>query len=56
MLAKSKLKFNGYKTVRGIDVERLLLDIVKLEESYNELIEKPFKKDIYIISLKVIHE
>ena len=56
MLTKSKLKFNGYKTVRGINVECLLLDIVKLEESYDELIEKSIKKEPYIISLKVAHE
>tara|TARA_B100001250_G_scaffold155769_1_gene133887 strand:+ start:3537 stop:3905 length:369 start_codon:yes stop_codon:yes gene_type:complete len=56
MLAKSQLKFKDYKTVRGIDVECLLLEMSKLETSYDSLSRKLYNKEVYIISLKVIHE
>ena len=56
MLAKSQLKFKDYETVRGIDVKNLLFEILKLEKSYNELMEVPCKEGVYIISIKVSHE
>lgn len=56
MLAKSQLKFKDYETVRGIDVKNLLFEILKLEKSYNELLEESCKEGVYIISIKVSHE
>ena len=56
MLAKSQLKFKDYETVRGIDVKNLSFEILKLEKSYNKLMEEPCKEGVYIVSIKVSHE
>ena len=56
MLTKSQFKFKDYETVRGIDVKGLLLEMLKLKESYFVEDVGLYKKEPYIISIKVIHE
>tara|TARA_B110000438_G_scaffold302321_1_gene359667 strand:+ start:167 stop:532 length:366 start_codon:yes stop_codon:yes gene_type:complete len=56
MLRKCLTKFEGYKVVRGIDVESLVLEILLLQLDYQDKENNSINKDIYTISLKVLDE
>ena len=56
MVRKCLMKFDQYKFVRGINVEQLISQIHDLENKYKEIDNTSYNIDIYIITLKVLHE
>ena len=55
MIRKSLTKFQDFKSCRGIDISRLIEEIEGVQTHFNHIDKKSDIKDIYIITLKVIH-
>ena len=56
MIRKCLTKFDIYESARGIDIKQLKIQINDLKNQYDDMDDTCNNIDIYIITLKVIHE
>ena len=56
MIRKCLGKFEGVEMVRGMDIHELKKQIKKVHSHFNNINDKSYIQDSYILILKVIHE
>ena len=56
MAKKCLVKFEPFDSARGIDIDILRSQIIDLQKRFIEIDDTSYNIDIYIITLKVIHE
>jgi len=56
MIRKCLGKFEGVEMTRGIDINELKKQIKQVQTHFNNISDKSYIIDSYIIILKVIHE
>ena len=56
MSKKCLLKFEQFEYARGIDIKKLKLKIIDLQNKYSTIDNTSYNIDDYIIILKIIHE